>query len=170
MEKLTRLTTDQRDSLTAYLDGELEEDMTRQIETVLAQSTVARNDVEVLAKTYELLDLLPRPKASGEFTEKTIQTAKLGEVKTDPRQTMWYRQGKRIVRWVSWAALLFVAACVSYSMARYRAPRQDDLLLDNLDVIRNLDDYEKAGSFEFLDALSHDPGLLKRMGGGRATP
>jgi hypothetical protein len=170
MEKLTRLTTDQRDHLTAYLDGELDEDMTRQIETVLAQSTVARNDVEVLAKTYELLDLLPRPKASGEFTEKTLATAKLGEVRRDPRQTMWYRQGRRIIRWASWTALLFTAACVSYSVARYRAPHKDDLLLDNLDVIRQLDDYEKAGSFEFLDTLSHDSALLKRMGGGRATP
>jgi len=170
MEKLTRLTTEQRDNLTAYLDGELDEDGTRQIETVLAGSTVARNDVEVLAKTYELLDLLPRPKASGEFTEKTIQTAKLAEVRQDPRQTVWYRHGQRTVRWGSWAALLFVAACVGYSITRYQVPRQDDLLLDNLDVIQNLDDYEKAGSFEFLDALSHDSSLLKRMGGGRAVP
>ena len=46
MEKLTRLTTEQRDNLTAYLDGELDEDGTRLIETVLASSTVARNDGE----------------------------------------------------------------------------------------------------------------------------
>ena len=47
---------------------------------------------------------------------------------------------------------------------------EEDLLLDNFEVIQNLDDYEKAGSFEFLDALSHDSNLLKRMGGGRAVP
>ena len=170
MEKLTRLTTEQRDNLTAYLDGELDEDGTRQIETVLANSTVARNDVEVLAKTYELLDLLPRPRASGEFSEKTMQTAKLGEVRKDPRQTVWYRHGSRIIRWGSWAALLFIAACVGYSMANSRIPQHDDVLLDNLEVIQRLDDYEKAGSFEFLDALSHDSHLLKRMGGGRGTP
>jgi|EndMetStandDraft_9_1072997.scaffolds.fasta_scaffold218563_1 anti-sigma factor RsiW len=170
MEKLTRLSTEQRDNLTAYLDGELDEDGTRQIETVLAGSTVARNDVEALAKTYELLDLLPRPKASGAFTEKTMQTAKLGEVRMDPRQTVWYRHGKRIIRWGSWAALLFVAACVGYSIARYQVPQPEDVLLDNVEVIQKLDDYEKAGSFEFLDALSHDSNLLKRMGGGRAVP
>jgi hypothetical protein len=170
MEKLTRLSTEQRDNLTAYLDGELDEDGTRQIETVLAGSTVARNDVELLAKTYELLDLLPRPRASGEFTEKTLQTAKLGQVRKDPRQTVWYRHGKRIVRWGSWAALLFVAACVGFSIARYQVSRPEDVLLDNLDVIEKLDDYEKAGSFEFLDALSHDSSLLKRMGGGHAAP
>ena len=170
MEILTRLTTEQRDNLTAYLDGELDEDGTRQIETVLANSTVARNDVEVLAKTYELLDLLPRPRASGEFTEKTMQTAKLGEVRKDPRDSAWYRQGKRIIRYASWAALLFAAASVGYAVARYKVPQHDDVLLDNLDVIQNLDDYEKAGSFEFLDALSHDSVLLKRMGGGRGNP
>jgi anti-sigma factor RsiW len=170
MEKLTRLTAEQRDNLTAYLDGELDEDGTRQIETVLAGSSVARNDVELLAKTYELLDLLPRPKASGEFTERTLQTAKLGEAPRDPRQTVWYRHGKRIVRWGSWAALLLVASILGYAAARYRIPQPDDLLLDNLEVIERLDDYEKAGSFEFLDSLSHDSNLLKRMGGGRATP
>ncbi|HVJ69228.1 MAG TPA: hypothetical protein VM510_14675 [Caulifigura sp.] len=170
MEKLTRLTSEQRDNLTAYLDGELDEDGTRQIEIVLAGSTVARNDVELLAKTYELLDLLPRPKASGEFTEKTLQTAKLDEIRKDPRDTVWYKHGKRIVRWGSWAALLFGAASVGYAVARYKVPRHEDVLLDNLDVIQNLDDYEKAGSFEFLDALSQDSNLLKRMGGGRATP
>ncbi len=170
MEKLTRLTTEQRDNLTAYLDGELEDDQTRQIESVLSNSPVARNDVETLAKTYELLDLLPRPKASGEFTERTLQTAKLGEVPTDPRQTLWYRHGQRIIRWTSWAALLFATACISYSVARYQAPHQEDMLLDNLDVISRLDDYEKAGSFEFLNALSKNSELLERMGGGRATP
>jgi hypothetical protein len=170
MEKLTRLTTEQRDNLTAYLDGELDEDGTRQIETVLAGSTVARNDVEVLAKTYELLDLLPRPKASGEFTEKTMQTAKLKEVRMDPRQTVWYRHGKRIIRYASWAALIFVAACVGFSIARFQVSRPEDLLLDNVDVIQNFDEYEKAGSFEFLDALSHDSSLLKRMEGGHAAP
>jgi anti-sigma factor RsiW len=170
MEKLTRLTTEQRDNLTAYLDGELDEDGTRQIESVLAGSTVARSDVERLAKTYELLDLLPRPKASGEFTEKTLQTARLGEVKADIRDSVWYRQGRRIVRWASWAALLFAVSCISYAVARYRAPRQDDLQLDNFEVIRQLDEYEKAKDVQFLERLSQDKDLLQRMGGGRATP
>ncbi len=83
MSRLTRLSTDERNNLVAYLDGELEDDATQRIEEVLSQSPVARNDVELLVKTYDLLDLLPRPKASAEFTQKTIATARMTEVKVD---------------------------------------------------------------------------------------
>lgn len=163
MEKLTRLTTEQRENLVAYLDGELEESQTRQIETVLSGSTVARNDVELLAKTYDLLELLPRPKASGEFTEKTLAVAKLGEVRTDFRRSPWYRRTQRGMRWLAWTALLVVISCTGYSVSRYRIPQEDDLLLDDLEIVRRLDDYEEAGSYQFLHRLSLEDQLLDKM-------
>jgi hypothetical protein len=163
MEKLTRLTAEHRDNLTAYLDGELDEPMTQQIETVLAQSTVARNDVEALAKTYDLLDLLPRPKASNDFTEKTLSIAMLGEVRPDYRRSRWYKLSQRGVRWVGWAVLLLTVSAVSYSISRFRVPREDDLLLDDLEVIRHLDEYEAAGSVAFLQRLSREQELMEKM-------
>jgi hypothetical protein len=170
MEKLTRLTAEHRDNLTAYLDGELDESLTQQIETVLAQSTVARNDVETLAKTYDLLDLLPRPKASSDFSEKTLSIAKLGEVRPDYRRSRWYKLTQRGGRWAGWAVILFTVSAVSYSITRFRIPREDDVLLDDLDVIRRLDDYEAAGSVDSLERLSRDTDLMEKMKpeGGRA--
>ena len=67
MDKLSRLSTEQRGDLVAYLDGELEEDATAAIEHVLAHSNVARNDVEMLARTYDLLDQLPHLAAPEKF-------------------------------------------------------------------------------------------------------
>jgi hypothetical protein len=163
MEKLTRLTTEHRDNLTAYLDGELDESMTQQIETVLAQSTVARNDVEVLAKTYDLLDLLPRPKASNDFSEKTLSIAMLGEVRPDYRRSRWYKLTQRGGRWAGWAVILLAVSAVSFSIARFRIPREDDLLLDDLDVIQHLDEYEAAGSVDFLRRLGLEAELLDKM-------
>src|SRR5690348_13404435 len=59
-----RLSIDERSNLVAYLDGELNDAQTRAIATKLTQSLTARREVEALQKTWEMLDLLPRPKAS----------------------------------------------------------------------------------------------------------
>jgi len=163
MEKLTRLTAEHRDNFAAYLDGELDDTLTRHIETVLSQSNVARNDVEMLAKTYELLDLLPRPKASGEFSEKTLAIARLKDSRTDFLQSPTYRRLQRAVRWTGWAAILFSASALSYSVARYRAPVEDDLLLDDLNVIRQYDAYKEAGGIEFLNRLGLENSLIENM-------
>jgi anti-sigma factor RsiW len=68
MTKIHRLTQQQRDDLTAYLDGELDDAATHEIEQVLAQSPVARNEVEMLTRTWEMLSLLPRAQAGEDFT------------------------------------------------------------------------------------------------------
>lgn len=46
----------------------------RQLESVLADSPVARKDVEMLVRTYELLDLLPRTEVMIQFTQRTMAT------------------------------------------------------------------------------------------------
>jgi anti-sigma factor RsiW len=163
MEKLTRLTAEHRDNLAAYLDGELDDSQTQHIETVLAQSTVARNDVELLAKTYDLLDLLPRPRASGEFSEKTLAIAKLAEQRPDFRQTSIYRQGRRGMRWAGWAALLAAVSATSFAIARFQIPSEDDALLDNLQAMKRLDKYMKAGNLQFLQQLGREEKLMDRM-------
>ena len=63
-----RLSTEDRSNLVAYLDGELTTPRPGSIATKLTQSVTARREVEALRKTWELLDLLPRPKASEDFT------------------------------------------------------------------------------------------------------
>src|SRR5436305_14799746 len=73
-----RLTPDDRSNLVAYLDGELNDAQARAMTTKLTQSVTARREAEALRKTWELLDLLPRPKASEEFTARTLTVATLG--------------------------------------------------------------------------------------------
>jgi hypothetical protein len=117
----------------------------------------------MLAKTYDLLELLPRPKASNDFSEKTLSIAKLGEVRPDYRRSRWYKFTQRGGRWVGWAAILMAVSAVSYSIARFRIPREDDLLLDDLEVIRHLDEYEAAKSVDFLTRLSRETALMDKM-------
>ena len=67
-----RLTPDERADLVAYVDGELPEVHARSIATKLTKSATARREVEMLQKTWEMLDLLPLPPATERFSEKTV--------------------------------------------------------------------------------------------------
>ncbi|MCA8995901.1 MAG: hypothetical protein KDA80_02920 [Planctomycetaceae bacterium] len=166
MEKLSRLTTEDRDNLAAYLDGELDEESTRRIESVLAQSTVARNDVEMLARTYEALDLLPRPHATEDFTERTVATAKLETLKKPLSQQLWFQKARRVAVLLAWGAAMLLMATCGYALTYHWIDRPNDVLLDELPMIQNLDGYIEIDSVEFLNRLSAEPQLLEEMRAG----
>ncbi len=79
MAKMTRLSAEQRENLVAYLDGELDDSATQNIEQVLAESVVARHDVDMLSRTWDLMNVLPGVKASEEFTRKTLSSIRAAE-------------------------------------------------------------------------------------------
>ena len=161
MSKLTRLSAEDRSDLVAYLDGELDDQTTQRIESVLGQSPVARNDVEMLVRTYDLLDLLPRPKATAEFTEKTIATARLAETPVDYTRTEGFRKAQQAVR--LFAASVVVAACGlgGYAAVNQYAPLPSDTLLRDLPVIEKIDEYTEVGDIEFLKRLGNESSLLR---------
>lgn len=161
MSKLTRLTAEDRAELVAYLDGELDETLTQRIETVLSQSPVARNDVEMLVRTYDLLDLLPRPKASTEFTEKTIATAKLAEVPVDYTQSAAFQKVRKLVPVLGYAALVAAGGLAGYAAMNQYVPLPEDALLRDLPVIEKLDDYTEVGDVQFLERLGNEPSLVR---------
>ena len=95
MEKTLRLSAEQREDLVAYLDGELPDQKAQLIDQVLARSEVARHEVEALARTWEMLDVLPTPKAPPEFTERTMTTLKVAEVPFSVSDQPWFGILKR---------------------------------------------------------------------------
>ncbi len=58
--------------LVAYLDGELEPTAARKVEARLASDPQARSRATALKKTFDLLDYLPKPEPSAEFTSRTM--------------------------------------------------------------------------------------------------
>jgi len=58
--------------LIAYLDGELDADDSRTVETELALDEAVRTKAEEYKKTYDLLDYLPKPEPSSTFTTRTL--------------------------------------------------------------------------------------------------
>ncbi len=148
-----RLSPDERFNLVAYLDGELEEHASRAIATKLTQSVTARREVDALRKTWELLDLLPRPRASEDFTARTVTVA----TRAADRSPAASEMARRVAGGLAWAAasaLLFVAGYLTTARAW---PDPTARLARDLSIAESLDEYRDVGSFEFLDQIDNAP-------------
>jgi len=146
-----RLSIEERSNLVAYLDGELNDAQARSIATKLTQSLTARREVEALQKTWELLDLLPRPRASEDFTTRTLSVATRqmdGRMAT-AASDLARRFGLGLA-WASASALLFV---LGYFLALWAWPNHTARLARDLSIAESLDEYRDVGSFEFLEQL-----------------
>ncbi len=163
MEKLQRLSSEDRDNLPAYLDGELNEEATRRIESILVQSSVARNDLELLSKTYDLLDELPRPDAPKDFIEKTLATVKMERVKVSLSDQVWFQTSQKILVLLGWTVALVIASVAGFAVTNRMVERPDDVLAEELPLMRNLDRYEEVQSIDFLDQLTRSEELLNQM-------
>jgi anti-sigma factor RsiW len=154
MAKLARLSPEHRDNLAAYLDGELEETATQEIEQILAVSEVARHEVDMLSRTWDMLGELPTHKASEEFTQKTVSSMRAAE-RSGPGLAgkAFKRNARRGGVLALWAAILAVCGYVGFSATHRWVPNDSDELLDDYEIISNLDKLQEVGSIEFLQVL-----------------
>ena len=155
MAKLTRLSSEQRENLTAYLDGELDESATQQIEQVLASSPVARNEIDMLSRTWDMLDVLPTHKASDEFARKTITHLRAAE-QAGPAAAaaeLVYRNARRGAVLMLWAGVLALCGYFGFLATNHYIPNEFEQLLDDYPIVNNLDKYTEVGSLDFLETL-----------------
>lgn len=152
-----RLTPDERADLVAYIDGELPEAHARSMSTKITLSATARREVEMLQKTWELLDHLPKPMLGEQFAEKTVTNIHLMELKT----SAWAPQAKRVGQWSGIGLLYTVVAAASlgagYGAVRWILPDPSERLVRELDLAEHLDEYLEVGSLDFLDELVNSP-------------
>jgi hypothetical protein len=149
-----RLSPDERANLVAYIDGELPETNSRAIATKLTQSATARREVEMLKKTWELLDYLPMPQVEQQFAERTITQIRLletGGAQWEPTFQTW-------AGYLGLAAIYagIGAAClaVGYAGTRWIWPDDGSRLANELSLVEHLDAYLDVGSFDFLKQLA----------------
>jgi anti-sigma factor RsiW len=158
MQKIPRLTQDQRSNLVAYLDGELSEQAARDIDQVLTKSPAVRHDVEMLARTWDLLDELPRLSTAQDFTARTLTAAKDEEAPrplVPPSWVEWFHseQLRRGVIVLAWVVGLSASALAGYAVTSRLIPDPSEDLLRNLEVVDKLDLYRNVESAEFLQQL-----------------
>jgi anti-sigma factor RsiW len=165
MQKIPRLTQDQRSNLVAYLDGELSEPAVKEIDQVLSKSPAVRHDVEMLARTWDLLDQLPRLATEEDFTARTLSVAQKEEaprplLPTSVSERLQSRQLRRGGVLLIWLAVLAASAFLGYSATAHWVPDQSEDLLRNLEVVEKLDLYRNVESLEFLKQLDEKIGTF----------
>lgn len=168
MQRATRLSADQREDLVAYLDGELEDGATQAIDQVLSGNEVARHEVEALARTWELLDLLPKPNASTTFTERTMTTLKVSEVRKNVTDQPWYATVRKGGVALVWTIVLAAAGVLGYTATANWVPNPNEQLLEDLALLQNLNLYLAADSLAFVSELERAVDLSVSGGGDPA--
>ena len=161
-----RLNPEERANLAAYIDGELTENESRAIATKLSLSPIARREVESLKKTWELLEFLPRPKASLVFSERTLTSIR----SLESRAGVWNQTaGDWLAHATKLAVCLLVAVAalsLGFVLTRWVWPDPVARLVRDLSIAEHLDEYKEVGSFEFLEQLVKS----KEFGGSSSSP
>lgn len=159
---MASLSDEDRANLTAYLDGELDEEAAHALEAKLSQDPDARAEVEALRQAWGMLDYLPRASPSTTFTHRTMELLSLERrpaVETGRmpvRRRVWFGR-------LAWTAAVLAAGFVGYwaSHATF-APGSSDAdepLVRHLRIIEHWRDYETIDDIEFLKGLD-DPDLF----------
>jgi anti-sigma factor RsiW len=107
------------EELVAYLDGELGADGAEAVEARIGLDPTVRAEADALKKTWDLLDYLPRPEPSPNFTERTLSrlepVRQIGSIST-PSGPALSKNGS--------AAQSSQASTASLPLAPSRTPRQ----------------------------------------------
>jgi anti-sigma factor RsiW len=154
------LTEKDRADLVAYLDGELDAEASQAIEARLARDPRLRSELDVLRRTWNLLDFLPKPEPSSNFANRTLE--RLGPADTAPRPLPRKRALPRWAFGTGWAAAVLLAVAGGYSALTlaFRAlpvrpePTDQDLVRD-LRVIENKRIYDLVDDMDFLKDLDN---------------
>lgn len=152
MTHADNLSPEEREDLIAYLDGELDDETTQRLETKISQNAAARTEIEELKRSWALLDVLPRPQASEQFTNRTMDRLATVQLASARRS--------RFRRWLvatGWAASLIVAGVGGYwTVAHWPKPTpiepaaEDRRLMEHKEYWHH---YENVESVDFLKAL-----------------
>jgi anti-sigma factor RsiW len=151
------LTPGERANLVAYLDGELDDADARAIATKLAHSATARREVETLEKTWDLLEYLPRQKASEDFAARTLSEVWRNDVKGNQLGSAILANTRRALLTLAWIAVGLLAFGLGYVLVHRVWPNPTERLTRELPIAEHLDEYRAVGSFEYLKELVDSP-------------
>jgi anti-sigma factor RsiW len=161
---MSQLNDEDRAELVAYLDGELGEKAAQAFEARLSRDGELRAEADVLKRTWDMLDFLPRAEPSASFTHETLERLAV--------QNTGGPGGARLRLWKwgvygGWAAAVLVAVGAGLFAAHLFGPavhpvsqapegQQVDvemLMIRDLDVIHNKRLYDNAEDINFVRSL-----------------
>jgi anti-sigma factor RsiW len=153
MPELQPLDDDERSELVAYLDGELDEKASLAMEAKLNRDPRIRAEADALRRAWNLLDFLPKPEPSSNFTQRTVASI--------AQPALRARRWRPWLLGLGWAAAVIVAGMIGYAsvpagrVAPVTEPKADDTeqLVRDLRVIDQVRQYQNAGDISFLHEL-----------------
>lgn len=158
-----------REELTAYLDGELDEQAVADLEERLRRDPSLRRELEEYKRAWELLDFLPQPEPSPDFTTRTLDrlavmrppqsaTATLPPLGPLPAPESVSRRWTRGVLSAVAVALLgyFLTGLALPPTPTHLSPvEREERLAADLRLLDRLHLYRYGEDIEFLRALDH---------------
>jgi anti-sigma factor RsiW len=177
MANLPPLSEEERAELVAYLDGELPKPAALALEAKLNTDPRLRSEVDTLRGTWEMLDYLPKPQPSANFTSRTLDrvsairpVGRASGVSHDPGNRERAPRWRHWVLGTGWAAGVLVAVVAGYGGGHWLSNRTRpsapghavDLqpqLVKDFRIIENRHLYEHVDDMDFLRALL-DPELF----------
>ena len=109
--------------------------------------------MEALARTWELLDVLPPSKASDDFLTKTMANLKVLETPFRLTDQWWFVPVRRVFAIAGWITALFLCGWLGFQITRHWIADPHAILLNDLPVIENLDHLQEVRELEFLNEL-----------------
>ncbi len=160
MDESSQIPPEIRENLVAYLDGELDDVATLEVERTLSESAEIRQEVEALARTWDLLDDLPRVRASSEFTERTMASVQALS-SAQPTQPMFLNRLRRRLVPIGLVAGAVLCVVGGFLLTNQFVPDPSDPLVEDLPVIEQLDLYLDVGDAAFLQELHQSETLTE---------
>jgi len=139
--------------LVAYLDGELDAQSVRQMEDRLAVEPGLRDKMTSLEQTWNLLNELETVPADKELVRSTMEVVTLTiekEVKDDEKLLEKRKWLNRLVP----AVIFLMFGVIGYQLAVLVGIHQQNQLVKDIPIIRDVNMYKEIDSFDFLRALS----------------
>jgi len=140
------------EQLVAYLDGELDDQSNRRVEELLATDPRARDTLERLEGTWDLLDSLDRVHVDEVFTKSTLEMVAVA-ASDDVEQEQAEAPRRRRRWWLAVGAGMLAACAVGFLVVWLLRPNPNDQLLEDLPVLERLDQYRQIDNVEFLELL-----------------
>jgi anti-sigma factor RsiW len=158
---MSTLNEQDRENLSAYLDGELDEETAQALEAKINLDPEARKEVDALKQAWGMLDYLPKPPPSTGFTNRTMERLSLEKIGRAIKTGKMPRH--RAISWVGvagWAAAVVVAVGVGLGAGQVIFPKardadSDEALVRQLRVVEKWRQYDTVDDIEFIRGLDH---------------
>lgn len=141
------------EDLVAYLDGELDDEGIRRVESRLAADADYRQELAKLQSAWDCLDVLPETSIDSTFTRKTIEMVALAAKAELAETQAVLPKMQRTRRWRT-AAVMLGGLAIGFVMVTVLWPSPTRQLARDLPVLENLDLYLPIDNLAYLQSLA----------------